>query len=1043
MAMNPRIRRHRAPVHRHWSGPRPTASTDPRRARRRPPAPTPPPSEAGTTATLDTILDEFTRSWERGDHPQAEKFLGLLAPADSAELIYHEYCLAEASDLEPDPTEYLRRFPEQADALNRLFSLHGALPASMLRAWAEPADLPSAGDEIGPYSLTRELGRGAFARVFLAEQADLDNRQVVVKVSTRATAEPRLLARARHAHIVEVLRHAVADDGALHLVCMPFLGGATLASVLERRRSIGRAARSGKDLLSDLDRVAAPEYPASGMSRPAREILADISYPKAIAWIVARLAEALDHAHRRGVAHGDLKPSNVLLTAEATPMLFDFNLAVDWHGIGRGEPASDAGGTLAYMAPERLHAIARGPDEVGGRPIDLHRADLYGMGLVLLESLTGRGPEVPRPTGGSPRDSAEALARSRRDLPGPLRGRGRHSIPPTLRSILAKCLAPDPADRYARGVELAQDLDCWREDRPLVFADETREAALARRVRRGRRVLAAGLLSLAASLAVGGFATMIFMGSKRDQASARWSMIPGGSDPDIFPSRLLGNWQDRPGDPAEIAGRLLSWYGVEADPDWRNRADVAWLPEREHAENEAWLDEQVLRLAMALGDRPDSPGDWKRALGLLEQNVARKPLAAFRAEIRSLRSKLGLPDPGPRPADVPRPPRWLDDYLQGVASERLHAREAGEHYGDVLRARPDHFWAHYRAAVVACRIDDYPEAERHIRRCIAQRPDNPALHVHLASLLFKQDRDTARSGRDQSFAEAIAECDNALDLNPDFAEANFTRAVILHTAGQARSVESDVNRFKLLTKSHGPAASLMHRVRIMAHYGSNRVIDVPEVESLTRQALDANRYDGDARATLAHALFMSGRHSEALAEYDRVIAANPDHLKARYQRGLLVRLGDVRASTDVFAALIAHPRFEELLREEPTAIRSFHYVAHDLAEQGRADEAMQLAQQSLALVNRSRALRDEALVSGDMRNRHELAPRGETYYLMARILASAARSDPGQLLQVAEHLERAFQVHPMFRDDWFAKDRKFEGLRGEILDRIREKPVRF
>src|SRR5262249_43554387 len=144
-------------------------------------------------------------------------------------------------------------------------------------------------------------------------QADLDHRLVVLKVSTRSTAEPRLLARSRHAHIVEVLRHASTDDGALHLVCMPFLGGATLASVLDARRKRRGCPRSGLDLLADLDRASAPEYPSSELVRPAREILAGLSYPKALAWIVARLAEALDHAHRRGVAHGDLKPSNVLL----------------------------------------------------------------------------------------------------------------------------------------------------------------------------------------------------------------------------------------------------------------------------------------------------------------------------------------------------------------------------------------------------------------------------------------------------------------------------------------------------------------------------------------------------------------------------------------------------------------------------------------------------------------------------------------------------------------------------------------------------------
>ena len=145
--------------------------------------------------------------------------------------------------------------------------MHDACPTSLLGRWftpmAEDSVLPEAGDSIGPYLLRRELGRGGFARVFLAEEADLENRPVVVKVSTRATREPWLLARVRHANIVEIVSHALVNDGAFQLICMPFFGGATLESVLAERRAQTRAAASGLDLLADLDSVSAPEYPGS------------------------------------------------------------------------------------------------------------------------------------------------------------------------------------------------------------------------------------------------------------------------------------------------------------------------------------------------------------------------------------------------------------------------------------------------------------------------------------------------------------------------------------------------------------------------------------------------------------------------------------------------------------------------------------------------------------------------------------------------------------------------------------------------------------
>ena len=259
--------------------------------------------------------------------------------------------------------------------------------------------------------LLRELGEGGFARVFLAEQADLDHRLVVVKVSTRITPEPRLLARARHSHIVEVLWHNLIEDGSLQLVCMPFLGGATLAAVLADRKRRGGRPRSGRDLLAELDRVSAPEYPTADLARSSREIIARLSYPKAIAWIVARLAEALDYAYSRGVLHGDVKPSNILLTADGEPMLLDFNLAVGWQSPGGDDLPGDVGGTLAYMAPERLRTVAEPENAVVPKAADRHRADLYALGMVLLEALAGRTADHPRGSPRTPRELAKALRR--------------------------------------------------------------------------------------------------------------------------------------------------------------------------------------------------------------------------------------------------------------------------------------------------------------------------------------------------------------------------------------------------------------------------------------------------------------------------------------------------------------------------------------------------------------------------------------------------------------------------------------------------------
>jgi eukaryotic-like serine/threonine-protein kinase len=1043
MAMNPRTRRGRLDAQRNCSGPRPLLSTDPRRrqparAKHRPDRE---PAPETTASPLDAVLDQFTESWERGERPRAERYLALLQPEDSAALIYHEYCLAEASDLAPDRDDFLRRFPDHADRLSRLFAFHGAFPSSMLRDWAGPAELPSSGDEIGPYRLVRELGRGAFARVFLAEQTDLDHRLVVLKVSTRSTAEPRLLARARHPHIVEVLRHATTDDAALHLVCMPFLGGATLASVLDVRRTLARRPRSGHDFLADLDQASAPEYPEAELVGPAREVLARLSYPQGLAWIVARLAEALDHAYGRGVAHGDLKPSNVLITAAGVPLLLDMNLSTDWRAedvLAEG-PAADLGGTLAYMAPERLSAIARGGEGASSKVDDSHRADLYALGLVLLEALTGEPPEVPRIRPKDARELAADLAWLRRSLPGPLLGRGDRSIPPGLRSILAKCLAPDPLNRYARGNELAEDLDLWRSDRPLAIAEEPKRSLLARSARRRRFPLIATGLTMTAAVVVAWIASILIKGSERDDALSRYSTITDCADSDAYQYRRVGQWRDDElSDPAELSARQLARYDVLSDShDWRNRIDVRSLPDRERGELETWLFEQILRHAVALRQRAVSPDSWKRALALLDRTLARASSAPLEAERAALLEQIKLSNRGPVPPSGPPLPGWMDKYLAGVAAEPLHAREALEHYLEALRVRPGLYWARYRASVVACRIGEYQVAIEQLRGCIERSPKNPVLHLLLASSLCYAEKDTPRPHAGTPFADALAECDRAVQLDPDYARAYRTRALIRHASGWDDGAKIDIERHSQLMARSGPASPMWIGFSLNFQPGPSLAKSQEALQSLARKILDNDPRDRAARTHLAAMFFLADRPAEAFAEFEKVLESDPEHLLARYQRALLIHRSVPREALEEYSALIGHPRFEELFAEQPGAIRAFHYVATDLLKQGRVAESREVALRALAHVSRSRVLRDQATHARQNPGvQNSFSPTGETYYLLARIHAAEAITNPGQIDQVVDCLERAFAIDSGFRDVWFAKDVRFDGLRDDLSQRL-------
>ena len=237
-----------------------------------------------------------------------------------------------------------------------------------------------------------------------------------------------------------------------------------------------------------------------------------------MAWITARLADALDHAQCRDVIHGDVKPSNILLTADGNPMLLDFNLARNWSFDKTNGPLEVPGGTLDYMAPERLGAIAsvgstaldswRSSEVEPSEGDDPHRADIYSLGIVLLEALTAASPaEAMRD-----RDAPARAAQKLRDLAaeyGSFRERGAlavirafesaagQTIPPALRAILERCLAVRPADRYRRALELAEDLDRWRADLPLAYAAEPFwSQTLPRCARRNKKLLFAVGLAL-------------------------------------------------------------------------------------------------------------------------------------------------------------------------------------------------------------------------------------------------------------------------------------------------------------------------------------------------------------------------------------------------------------------------------------------------------------------------------------------------------------------------------------------------------------------
>ena len=411
-------------------------------------------------------------------------------------LIYEEYCLREEAGEAPDAAAYDARFPEVAASFRAVLEIHdlirqdrapgagsgagGRSPTSL----ANP--LPEVGATIAGFRLVEELGRGSFARVFRAEERQLADRPVAMKVTHTGSREPQTLARLQHTHIVPVYSYRTDPATGLHLLCMPYLGRLTLARVLGDPAI--QSARSGADLARLLDRLqtlggGANEWPVRPVARAGA--LAERTYARAIAWWGARLAEALQHAHDRGVLHRDVKPSNILVTDDGLPMLLDFNLAQEpW--IDDPDAASTTlGGTLAYMAPEQLEALANG----GAEWVDA-RSDLYALGVVLYECLVRGSRAFALPTGVKNLTEAmrSAAVQRRAKLP---RVRETHpDVPAAFEAVVTRCLAADPDQRYASASELARDLQAVADDTPLCFAREPLASRAVRWLRRNRRRLA-------------------------------------------------------------------------------------------------------------------------------------------------------------------------------------------------------------------------------------------------------------------------------------------------------------------------------------------------------------------------------------------------------------------------------------------------------------------------------------------------------------------------------------------------------------------------
>jgi tetratricopeptide (TPR) repeat protein len=385
---------------------------------------------------------------------------------------------AQALDRPPEEraaflADLRRRDPDTAAEVASLLEAHDR-PGDFLPdlPTADPPDL--AGHAIGPYRLVRLLGTGGTGAVYLAERSDgAFDRQVAIKVLSTAFVqsrdrflrERRFLARLDHANVARLLDAGATADQALYLV-MEYIDGVP----------IDRYCRDGG--LAIADRLP----------------------------LLLQVCAGVAHAHRHLIVHCDIKPENILVTADGVVKLLDFGISRLLDSVAsvtRLRPA-----TPAYASPEQL----------GGGPITTS-SDVYSLGVLAYVVLTGHGPYTAGGEGGHDGSRGPFAPETRRASASPgLAPADARALRGDLDNVLARAIAPEPARRYSSVEQLADDLEAYRRGFPVRARPDTLAYRLTRAV--GRHRLPAALV---ATLVAGLAATTVFSVRQARLAEGRFA----------------------------------------------------------------------------------------------------------------------------------------------------------------------------------------------------------------------------------------------------------------------------------------------------------------------------------------------------------------------------------------------------------------------------------------------------------------------------------------------------------------------------------------
>jgi serine/threonine protein kinase/tetratricopeptide (TPR) repeat protein len=429
-------------------------------------------------------------------------------------LVLEEYLIALEQGTAPSENELIAAHAHLANELrpylDSLQLLHAAVcglresPAANFRS---PSAVEGERRQIGDYQIVREVGRGGMGIVYEAHQTSL-NRRVALKILPfAAVLDQRQIARFRneaqaaaqlhHPHIVPVF--AVGQEQGVYYYAMQFIEGQSLqqaiddlrrcAADLQRRSTV---ATRGADRSTAVNRVTA--------SRSSLQAGGPSEFFRTVARVGQEAAEALHHAHERGILHRDIKPSNLLLDATGKVWVTDFGLA-RVQTDSRVTLTGDVVGTLRYMSPEQATGQVTLVDA---------RTDIYALGATLYELVTQRQAHAAE-------DRQALLRQIVEDEPAPPR-RICPSIPVDLETIILTATAKSREDRYDSAQALADDLKRFLTGRPTLARRPSLGDRAAKWARRHRSLVAIAASSLVLMSLLSAAGVILLM---REQAQTR------------------------------------------------------------------------------------------------------------------------------------------------------------------------------------------------------------------------------------------------------------------------------------------------------------------------------------------------------------------------------------------------------------------------------------------------------------------------------------------------------------------------------------------